>query len=142
MKHIRLTLFLFIAFACSDLNDGFQKFPHDDILTRQEQDSILREIVVFLEEIDLRTSDSLFLNDYELVYFLKSDSMDYFLVNYSARLLLSEGKICYGGTANPNIEILFDREIPTNASVESVDSLFIKMINGGHTFKVDYIIND
>lgn len=136
-KYLILLLLQYLGLACSDLNDKFQKFPQEDILTRQEHDSILRKIVLSVEGIDLSTSDSLFLNDYELVYFLKSDSISYFLLNYSAKGLIGEGKICYGGMANPNIQILFDKEIPTNGSVESVDFLFTAMIKGKRNFKFD-----
>ena len=102
VRYLAVMSLFYLLSSCVDLNDRLKKYPLDDLLTKQEQDSVLRESVISIEETDFNSSDSVTLNDYQLIYFLESDTANFFILNYTARGLLVKGKICYGGKTNTN----------------------------------------
>lgn len=117
--------------SCNDLNEKFVKYQIDD-LTENEIDSVKRVIVDSL-------TDAMY-DEFKLSYFIKRDTIDYFLINNIGKSILGQGATCYGGTLTPKFKIIFDREIPTDGSVEYIDSLFTLMINGERNFERNILI--
>ena len=117
--------------SCDNLNEKFVKYKIDN-LTENEIDSVKR---VVIDSISHAMYD-----EFELVYLVKHDTIDYFLINNIGNSILGQGATCYGGILILKFEIIFDRELPTDGSVEYIDSLFTLMINGERNFERDILI--
>lgn len=127
---IALVILLVIQ-SCDNLSEKFVKYKIDN-LTENEIDSVKKVIIDSI-------SDAMY-DEFELVYLVKHDTIDYFLINNIGKSILGQGATCYGGKLTPKFEIIFDREIPTDGSVEYIDSLFTLMINGERNFERDILI--